>query len=155
MTPDELIPYKRSRFQTRLPKNRLYTASHFWLAEQEPGLWRVGFTRFATRMLGEIVEHGFESKQGSAVKVGQVIGWVEGFKAISDLYCVGDGSFAGGNSALDADATLIDKKPYIEGWLYQFRGVPDPNSMPVDRYIQLLDATIDKMVGSAENPEKM
>ena len=54
----DLIPYKRSRFQTRLPKNRLYTASHFWLAEVEAGLWRVGFTRFATRMLGEIVESG-------------------------------------------------------------------------------------------------
>jgi glycine cleavage system H protein len=147
---DDLISYKRSRFQTRLPGNRLYTASHFWLAQQEPELWRVGFTRFATRMLGEIVEHGFESKQADAVKVGQVIGWVEGFKAISDVYCVGDGTFAGGNPALDADATLIDKKPYLEGWLYQFRGAPDPNSMPVDRYIQLLDATIDKMVGTAE-----
>ena len=150
MTPDDLIPYKRSRFQTRLPKNRLYTASHFWLEQQGSDIWRVGFTRFATRMLGEIVEHGFESKAGDPVKVGQVIGWVEGFKAISDLYCVGDGTLADGNPALNSDATLIDKKPYLEGWLYQFRGAPDPNSMPVDRYIQLLDATIDKMVGASK-----
>jgi len=141
----DLIPYKRSRFQTRLPKHRLYTASHFWLAEVEAGLWRVGFTRFATRMLGEIVESGFEVKNNEPVRVGQVIGWMEGFKALSDLFCVADGAFAGGNPAADADATLIDKKPYAQGWLYQIRGTPDPNSMPVEKYIQLLDATIDKM----------
>ncbi|MDB5300938.1 MAG: Glycine cleavage system protein, partial [Phycisphaerales bacterium] len=46
--PADIVPYKRSRFQTRLPKGRLYTQSHFWLAETEPGLWRIGLTRFAT-----------------------------------------------------------------------------------------------------------
>src|SRR5665213_3852879 len=104
----DIIPYKRSRFQTRLPTGRLYTLSHYWLAEIEPGLWRVGLTRFATRMLGEVVEQGFEVKEGGAVKVGQVIGWVEGFKALTDLYCVVDGAFAGGNAQLDADITRID-----------------------------------------------
>jgi len=145
--PEELVPYKRSRFQTRLPKNRLYTASHFWLHEREPGLWRIGFTRFATRMLGDLVESGFEVKPNDPVKVGQVIGWVEGFKALTDLFCVADGAFLGGNPAIDADPTLTDKKPYLEGWLYEVRGTPDPNSMPTDRYMQLLDATIDKMTG--------
>ena len=143
--PTELISYKRSRFQTRLPKDRLYTASHFWLWQREPSLWRVGFTRFATRMLGEIVEHGFEVKPEQSVKIAQTIGWVEGFKAVSDLYCLVEGTFAGGNAAIDGDTTLIDKKPYAEGWLYEARGNPEPKSMPVDGYIEFLNATIDKM----------
>lgn len=143
--PTQVILYKRSRFQSRLPKGRLYTASHFWLMEQEPGTWRVGFTRFATRMLGEIVEHGFEVKPDQLIHVGQTIGWVEGFKALTDLYSVGDGSFAGGNPMIDQEPTQIDKDPYGNGWLYLVRGTPDPNSMPVEGYIQLLDATIDKM----------
>jgi glycine cleavage system H protein len=143
--PADIVPYKRSRFQTRLPKGRLYTQSHFWLAETEPGLWRIGLTRFATRMLGEVVEHGFEVKPGDAVNVGQTIGWVEGFKALTDVYCVANGAFAGGNPALDADTTLLDKDPYHRGWLYQVRGLPEPNALPVEGYIQLLDATIDKM----------
>lgn len=143
--PTQVILYKRSRFQSRLPKNRLYAASHFWLAEQEKGLWRIGFTRFATRMLGEIVEHGFEVKPDAAVRVGQTIGWVEGFKALTDLYSVADGTFAGGNPALEQEPTLIDEDPYGAGWLYLVRGTPDPNSMPVEGYIQLLDATIDNM----------
>lgn len=143
--PNQVILYKRSRFQSRLPKGRRYTASHFWLSEQEPGLWRIGFTRFATRMLGEIVEHGFEIKPDQAVAVGQTIGWVEGFKALTDLYSVADGVFAAGNPLIEQDPTLIDKDPYGNGWLYLIRGTPDPNSVPVEGYIQLLDATIDKM----------
>jgi glycine cleavage system H protein len=143
--PSQVILYKRSRFQSRLPKGRLYTASHFWLQEQEPGLWRVGFTRFATRMLGEIVEHGFEVKPDQAITVGQTVGWVEGFKALTDLYSVADGTFAGGNPEIEADPTRIDKDPYGHGWLYVVRGSPEPNSVPVEGYIQLLDATIDKM----------
>ena len=143
--PSQVILYKRSRFQSRLPKGRLYTASHFWLLEQEPHVWRVGFTRFATRMLGEIVEHGFEVKGGDAIGVGQTIGWVEGFKALTDLYCVADGTFAGGNAIIEADPTRIDKDPYGDGWLYLVRGTPEPNSRPVEGYMQWLDATIDKM----------
>lgn len=145
--PAQVILYKRSRFQSRLPKGRLYTASHFWLLEQEAGTWRVGFTRFATRMLGEIVEHGFEIKPDQPIRIGQTIGWVEGFKALTDLYSVADGSFAGGNPLIEQEPTQIDKDPYGNGWLYLVRGTPDPNSMPVEGYIQLLDATIDKMKG--------
>jgi glycine cleavage system H protein len=150
---DAVILYKRNRFQSRLPKRRMYTPSHFWLEELEPatsdraGLYRVGFTRFATRMLGDIVEHGFESKSGEPIKVGQAIGWVEGFKALSDVYCVIDGVFEGGNPELNNDATRIDKDPYYAGWLYLARGTPEPNSVDVAGYISILDATIDKMLG--------
>lgn len=152
MAPDagHIIPYKRSRFQTRLPKDRLYTPSHFWLDPVESGLWRVGFTRFATRMLGEIVESGFEVKPGETVKVGQTIGWVEGFKALTDLFCVADGTFAGPNPELEADPTLIDKDPYYKGWLYTVRGAVDPNAATAEGYIQVLDATIDKMMGDVK-----
>ena len=147
--PGDVILYKRNRFQSRLPKGRLYTRSHFWLAEQEPGsdLYRVGFTRFATRMLGEVVEHGFEVKPGNSVSLGQAIGWVEGFKALSDLYCVLDGTFERGNPDIDSDPSLIDKDPYYKGWLYLARGTPEPNSVAVQGYIEVLDATIDKMLG--------
>ena len=141
----ETVYYKRSRFSSRLPADRLYTPSHFWAAEVEAGVWRVGFTKFATRMLGDLVEHGFQVKPGDAVAVGQAIGWVEGFKALTDLYCVVDGEFAGANPALERDATLTDGDPYGQGWLYAARGTPDANSVDVHGYTQLLDLTIDKM----------
>ena len=143
--PSQVVLYKRSRFQSRLPKDRLYTPSHFWILEVEPGLWRAGFTRFATRMLGDLVEHGFEVKSQDPIKVGQAIGWLEGFKALTDLYSVLDGQFIGPNPDAEQDTTLVDKDPYGRGWLYLARGMPEPNSVDVHGYIQVLDAAIDKM----------
>jgi len=143
--PTEKIAYKRSRFSTRLPVGRLYTPSHFWLLQIEPGVWNVGFTKFATRMLGDMVEHGFGVKPGDSVSVGQTIGWVEGFKALTDLYCVVAGEFVSTNPALEADSTLTDTDPYDRGWLYRARGTPDANSVDVQGYMQMLDMTIDKM----------
>ena len=96
--------YKRSHFVTHLPVNFLYSRSHFWLARQAGGEWRIGLTKFATRMLGDMVDHGFEIEANATVSVGQIVGWVEGFKAISDVYCVATGTFLGGNTTLRCSA---------------------------------------------------
>lgn len=149
-TPEQTVRYKRSRFSARLPEHCLYTASHCWLWEREPGLWRVGYTKFATRMLGELVEHDFEVKPGLPVSVGQIIGWVEGFKAATDLYCVIDGHFAAGNPALVQNVALLDEDNHGEGWLYEARGKPDPNAMSVSQYTAILDLAIDKIQGKAD-----
>lgn len=141
----ETVYYKRSRFTSRLPADRLYAPSHFWLKESEPGVWRVGFTKFATRMLGELVEYNFAAAPGTAVKVGDAIGSVEGFKALADIYCVADGEFLGANPSLREDITLIDSDCYGEGWIYAVRGVPEPNAVDVHGYVEMLDLTINKM----------
>src|SRR5947209_3881654 len=147
--PNPTLYYKRSRFSSRLPTDRLYTPSHYWLAQTEPGVWRVGFTKFATRMLRDTCEHGFSAKPGDAVAVGQTIGWVEGFKALTDMYCVADGVFLGPNAALEQDVTLTDTDPYGQGWLSAVRGKPEANSVDVHGYVQMLDLTIDKMQNKA------
>ena len=148
MTPaPEPLRYKRSRFSARLPRDRRYTPSHFWALEYEPGRFRVGFTKFAKRMLGEIVELGFEVKPGEPVALGQVVGWVEAFKAVSDLYCVVDGAFVEANPALDADPSLLDADPHGEGWLYAVSGTLDAAAVDAEGYAGILDAQIDKMLG--------
>lgn len=141
-----LIAYKRSRFSTRLPEGRRYAASHFWLLEEEPGVWRIGFTKFAARMLGDMVEYEFSVQAPAQIELGQAIGWVEGFKAVSDLFSVVRGEFLGPNPELARDITLADHDPYDAGWLYRVRGEPDPGSTDVHGYIAVLDATIDKMI---------
>jgi glycine cleavage system H protein len=140
------LQYKRSNFVTQLPVDYRYSPSHCWLAAEGPGVWRVGLTKFAVRMLGEMVDHGFEVEPGARVEPGQILGWVEGFKAISDLYCVGRGRFAGANPALRDRITLINRDPYGAGWLYQFKGEPDDLCTDVQGYRQLLDQTIDKIL---------
>lgn len=144
----ESIAYKRARFSARLPADRLYTQSHYWLAEREAGVWRVGFTKFALRMLGEPVECGFRARAGEALEVGQPVGWFEGFKAVSEIYCVVAGEFLGGSPNLERDITLVESDPYREGWLYEARGTPDPGSVDVQGYVAILDATIDRLLRS-------
>lgn len=145
------IPYRRSRFSTQLPTDRVYTAGHFWLRETEPGTWQVGMTRFATRMLGDLVEHGFEVKPGETIELGQIVGWIEAFKATTDLYAAGTGSFAGGNPILETDPAQFDKDPYGAGWLYTLAGSPDPGAVDAAAYTALLDLAIDKILG--KNPD--
>lgn len=143
--PPGTVAYRRELFVTYLPEAYLYTPSHYWLAEVEPGLWRVGLTKFAVRMLGEMVDNGYQVKTGEVVHPGQVVGWIEGFKAVSDIYCVVDGHFEGENLDLQQQTTLLNLDPYGKGWLYQVKGRPDSTSVDVTGYQAILDATIDKL----------
>jgi glycine cleavage system H protein len=149
--PRQTIYYKRARFTTRLPLAHRYTPSHFWLAEESLDVWRVGLTKFATRMLGDLVEFRFETASGNLIAVGQTIGAIEGFKAVSDLYCVIAGEFAGSNPEMEKDPALLDRDPYDRGWLYRVRGRPTESTLDVSQYIQQLDATIDRMLEQSQD----
>ena len=90
MTPGpETFFFKKSRFETYLPMHYRYARSHFWAERREANRLRLGFTRFATHLLGEIVDYNFETPPQTPVRPGQILGWVEGFKAISDIICIG------------------------------------------------------------------
>jgi len=141
------IYYRRSRFSTRLPSDRLYTPAHFWVQEHAPGVWRVGLTKFAARMLGDVVDVGFEVKPGDAVGLGDEVGWFEGFKARSDLYSVVSGRFLEANPVLEQDVDVIDRDRYGNGWLYQVEGSPDPETRDAAGYARVLDEIIDRMRG--------
>ncbi len=138
--------YKRSTFVTHLPVDAVYSPSHSWLLRGESGRCRIGLTKFATRMLGEMVDHKFELSAGAAVDVGQIIGWVEGFKAISDVYSVASGQFLRSNPKLVEDISLVSSHPYGDGWLYEVQGEADSRCLDVDAYSGVLDATIDKIL---------
>lgn len=113
--------------------------------EGKDGHWRVGFTKFATRMLGELVEAEFKLEQGDPVEAGQGIGVVEGFKAASDVYCVMNGHFHASNPILDVDACIVRSDPYVDGWLYEIVGQPEEASVDAEGYIALLEKTINRM----------
>lgn len=141
------VRYKHARFSARFPADFRYSLSHYWMAPGDEGscVWRVGFTKFATRMLGELVEANFEPGCGAPVSSGQVIGTVEGFKAASDVYCVMDGAFRGMNPVLREDACIVRSNPYDTGWLYAVEGEPEPGHLDVHGYIEHLDAIIRRM----------
>jgi glycine cleavage system H protein len=144
--PPTTILFKRSHFATHLPVDALYSPSHYWLRRDPDQTWRVGLSKFAVRMLGDLVDQGFDVADGAAIKPGQILGWIEGFKAISDIYGVIDGIFCGGNPSLKGRLEQINDAPYDAGWLYRATGSPDSNCMPVGDYVTLLNATIDRML---------
>ena len=154
MSEASTVLYKRATFVTHLPVGHSYTASHCWLARAAPGhdRWRVGFTRFALRMLGEIVDVQFEKMPDEPVVPGDVLGSIEGFKALSDVYCVGRGTFVGGNPLLREGLDRVARDPYNEGWLYEFSGDPD-GALDVNSYRNLLDATIDRILAKQREGE--
>ena len=145
---DETVYYRRSRFTTHLPTDRRYSPAHYWLLEESAGVWRVGFTKFATRMLGDIVEFQFNAALGAEISVGDEIGSIEGMKAVTSVYSAGTGRFLGEGPPLRQDVTLVESDPYGDGWLYRLEGEPANDTVDVHGYVAILDATIDKMLSS-------
>src|SRR5947199_3557444 len=92
---EQSVYYRRSRFTTHLPSDRRYSPAHYWLLEESAGVWRVGFTKFATRMLGDIVEFDFTVIPGADILVGDEIGSIEGLKAVTSIFSSGAGRFLG------------------------------------------------------------
>jgi glycine cleavage system H protein len=153
----QTVLYKRATFVTHLPVEHLFTPSHSWLSQIQdpsgqpsplspPKRWRVGYTKFALRMLGEIVDVQVEMQPGGVIAPGDIVGNIEGFKALSDLYAVGTGKFVRANPELGANLEQLSAKPYDAGWIYEFEGEPDGRAMDVNGYRNLLDATIDRML---------
>jgi len=156
----ETVRFRHAHFSARFPVDCLYAPSHFWMRPADgeagtpdalnatPRLWHVGFTKFATRMLGELVEMVLDVKQGQPVGGGDRLGTVEGFKAVSDLFCVVDGTLSAANPALTAEACLTHSDPYGAGWLYAVQGTPSPGHLDVHGYIALLTEQIDRLQAS-------
>jgi glycine cleavage system H protein len=146
VSPGQTVYYRRSRFTTHLPVDRRYSRAHYWLLEESPGTWRVGLTKFATRMLGDIVEFEFSVAEGTPVALGDEIGSMEGLKAVTTIFAAGTGRFGGEGVLLRQDVTLAESDPYGQGWLYRLHGQPAADTVDVHGYVAILDATVDKML---------
>lgn len=147
--PSGMVNYKRSRFNATFSDKNLYSKAHYWFAPQEDGTYRVGLTKFAARMLGELVEFGFEVKPQAKISEGDIIGWMEGFKAASDIYSFIEGTFCGENKSLVEQPELLHARPHRDGWLYEvcFEESEKAKLLSVHEYTAFLDDLIDKMTG--------
>lgn len=146
----QTVPYQRALFATQLPVAYRYTRTHLWLARVPASAgadsrWRVGYTRFGLRMIGELVDVQFSAPTGTAVKPGDIVGTIEGFKSLSDLVSVGAGVYCGSNAALNDTLKALAETPHDAGWLYEFDGEPEPRTLDVAGYCALLDVTIDRL----------
>ena len=143
--PTSFLAYRRCRFVTQLPLVYVYTRSHYWMRRGQGQKWRIGLTKFGTRLLGEMVEYGFSVEVATEIVPGQVIGWLEGFKALSDLVSPLRGTFAGSNPELKENITLLNRDPYGAGWIYAALGRPAADGMSARAYAAHLNQTIDRL----------
>jgi glycine cleavage system H protein len=99
-----------------VPDDLLYTETHEWIKHESQNI-RVGITDHAQSELTDVVyvELPKMDRQASAK---EAIAVVESVKAASDIYAPVKGTVVEVNKALEADAGLINREPYGQGWIF-------------------------------------
>jgi len=123
------------------PKDYLYTKDHEWM-KLDGDEATIGITDHAQSALGDIVFLELP-RLGRELKEHEVFGVVESIKAVSDLYCPIGGTVTHVNEQAINDPSVINHKPYSEGWLIKLK------ISPSSKLTHLLDTdTYEKYVQS-------
>jgi glycine cleavage system H protein len=102
-----------------VPDGLKYTKDHEW-AKLEGAVATVGVTDHAQRELGDIVFVELP-KVGATVTAGQSFGTIEAVKTVAELYAPVSGTIEAVNTALSADAGVINQDPYGNGWIIKVK----------------------------------
>lgn len=104
-----------------IPENLKYTKDHEWI-KIEGNTATVGITEFAQSELGELVFVDLPAA-GKAVKSHATMCVVESTKAASDVYAPLSGSVKAVNAALADNPSLVNSKPYEDGWMVKLENL--------------------------------
>lgn len=108
------------------PAGLKYTEEHEWV-KADKDIATIGITDFAQDQLGDIVfvelpKLGFEAKRSAE------LGVVESIKSVSSIYSPLSGPVIEVNDSLKNNAAVINKSPYIEGWIAKIK-INDPREV--------------------------
>ena len=106
-----------------LPQDRAYTSEHIWLLEDEDG-FTLGISDFAQAQLEEVVYVDMPAV-GDQLEAEKEFGSVESMKSVNALFMPVAGSVLEVNETLESTPTLVNAKPYNEGWMLRIR-MDDP-----------------------------
>ena len=121
-----------------LPNDLKYSKEHTWIRVQE-NIGTIGITAFAQSELGEIVYADLPNV-GYNFQQDEVFGSVEAVKTVSDLFMPVSGKIIETNDLLLKAPTLINDKPYKDGWLIKIEIKDDAeleNLLASDQYKEL------------------
>ena len=117
-----------------------YTKEHEWV-EVDGDTATVGITNHAQESLGDIVFIDLPTV-GKEVKSNEELCVIESVKAASDIYAPIDGEVIEINNNLNDDASIVNKDPEKEGWIFKMK-IFDlsqyNNLMTLDEYLALLE----------------
>ena len=105
---------------------RYFTDEHEWI-DVDGGTATVGITDYAQSQLGDIVYVEMPAA-GTTVTKGGDAAVVESVKAASDVFAPVSGTVTEGNSALEADPSLVNSDPEGAGWFFKL-ALDDPSEL--------------------------
>ncbi len=123
------------------PEDLKYTKDHEWI-KVTGSVGVIGITDFAQSELGDIVYVQLP-EVGSKIEQGKAFGTVEAVKAVSDLYAPASGSVVEVNPTLSDHPEIINKDPYVEGWLIKI-SITNPAELDVLLDVQTYRSMIGK-----------
>ena len=109
-----------------IPDDLLYTESHEWIKREGENI-RVGITDHAQSELTDVVYVELP-KLERQVTAKEPIAVVESVKAASDIYAPVKGTVVEANKALEADPGLINREPYVQGWIFVLK-IENPDDL--------------------------
>jgi glycine cleavage system H protein len=107
--------------------DRFYLPSHEWIKEVGDGVWTMGISDYAQKMLREISYVQFEEVNDD-FDAKEIIVVVEALKATGDIYAPFDCTIIENNEALEDSPEMISDSPYEKGFLVKIRARSDDRS---------------------------
>ncbi|MEO0092330.1 MAG: glycine cleavage system protein GcvH [candidate division WOR-3 bacterium] len=102
-----------------IPNELKYTNTHEWIrVDNDIGI--IGITDYAQRELSDIVYVELP-EVNKVVNQGDVLGTIEAVKAVSDFYSPVSGTVMEVNSELKSAPELVNKEPYVKGWMVKIK----------------------------------
>ncbi|NUQ65198.1 MAG: glycine cleavage system protein H [Pirellulales bacterium] len=136
--PKPLI-FMMGRSPAFIATDRQYARNHMWV-QPDGAVCRVGFSAYAVKLLGDVHHLAWSAAPGRAVRSGDPMGFIEGSKATSDLYCPMDGEVAEFNPRVLADPSLINSNLYDDAWLFSLADARGP-LLSSEQYLDHLEAS--------------
>lgn len=113
---------------SNVPEDLLYTAEHEYVARTSDTLFvLIGITDYAQGELGDVIFVDLP-KVGAHLTAHQTFGTIEAVKAVSELFSPVAGQVSEINTSLEADAALVNRDPYGEGWMVKLK-ISGPNDL--------------------------
>lgn len=100
-------------------ENLYYSKSDEWL-KVEDSMGTIGITDYAQDQLGDIV-YLEKIEKGKKLKQNETLTTIESVKAVSDIKTPVTGEITEVNIKVIEDASIINKEPYIEGWIAKIK----------------------------------
>src|SRR4030042_3344036 len=100
-------------------ENLYYTKSEEWL-RIDGDIGTMGITDYAQNQLGDIV-YLEKIEKGKKLKQDETLTTIESVKAVSDIKTPVTGEVTEVNIKVIEDASIINKEPYIGGWMAKIK----------------------------------